>query len=206
MTVPEGYIISPIPPEEYDPKGDLDLSQFRQIFPHREGPRPQTTRHEPHQQIDQHADPTIWEELHRRCFSMPGVVEHESLISVPGARALWLDEGVTQGPAHAFIIEREFAHIHPKPDASMHLKLPLELAVLAIGAGWGEPHTVVWLGLAPPTTVMLFAPRTEEELEVIFGLVEESYRFARGEPARLVIEPQLVESGAPHETDDADGT
>jgi hypothetical protein len=174
----------------------MDMSQFREIFPQREGSKPQTTHHMPQRQLDQHADPAIWDQLYRRCFSLPDVTECESLISVPGARALWLDESVPKGHEHAFIVEREFAHMHPKPDSSMHLQLPLELAVLAIGGGWAEPHTVVWIGLAPPNTVMLYAPRTEEELEVIFGLVEESYRFARGEPARLVVEPQMVDSAA----------
>lgn len=196
MTVPEGYVIPPIPIEEYVPKHDDDLSQYREIFPQREGPRPQTTHHEPQQQIDQHADPAIWDELYQRCFSLPDVSERESLISVPGARALWLDEKVPTGPEDAFIIQREFAHMHPRPDGSMHLQLPLELAVLAIGAGWAEPHTVVWIGLAPPTTVMLYAPRTQDELDVIFGLVEESYRFARGEAARLKVEPQVIDSAA----------
>jgi hypothetical protein len=178
------------------PKHDLDLSRYREIFQQREGPRPRTTHHEPQQQIDQHADPAIWDELYRRCFALPDVVVRESLISIPGARALWLEEPVPKGEERAFIIEREFAHMHPRPDSSMHLQLPLELAVLAIGAGWAEPHTVVWIGLAPANTVMLYAPRTEEELVVIFGLVEESYRFARGRPPRLVVEPQMVDSAA----------
>jgi hypothetical protein len=197
MTAPEGYVIPPIPLDEYVPKHGDDLSRYRDIFPRRQGPKPRTTQHEPHQQIDQHADPAIWDELHTRCFSLPHVKEVESLISIPGALALFLDDSIAKGPAEAFIIEREFAHLHPRPDASMHLQLPLELAVLAIGAGWAEPHTVVWLGLAPANTVMLFAPRTAEELDVTWGLVEESYRFACGEPARFVVEPQLVNSAAP---------
>ncbi|GAB3843495.1 hypothetical protein ACFPIJ_52150 [Dactylosporangium cerinum] len=60
----------------------------------------------------------------------------ESKISVPDATALWLDESVLAGPKEAFIIEREFAHMHPRPDSSLHLHLPLELAVYAISGGW----------------------------------------------------------------------
>jgi Family of unknown function (DUF5519) len=190
----DGYVIEPIPLEEYVPMHDQDLTRLRRIFPRRTGPKPRTTVHEPHQQIDQHADPALWDELHRLCFSLPSVTEEDSKISVPGARALVLDETVARGVNEAFIIEREFAHIHPRPDASTHLKLPLELAVLAIGAGWAEPHNVVWLGLAPANTVMLFAPRTQEELDTIWSLVEESYRFACGEPQRFVLQPQPVSS------------
>lgn len=193
MIVPEGYVIPPIPTEEYVPKRPLDVTKYREIFPRRPGTKPETTDRQPQQQIDQHGDPGLWDALHERCFSLPDVSERDSLISVPGARALWLDEPVSKGPQDAFVIEREFAHIHPRPDGSMHLQLPLELAVLAIGGGWAEPHVSLWLGLAPPTTVLTFAPRTLEEVDVIWGLVEESYRFARGEQPRLVVEPQPVD-------------
>ena len=190
----DGYVIEPIPLDQYAPMHDQDLTRFRRIFPRRPGSKPRTTQHEPHQQIDQHADPALWDELARRCFSLPGVSEEDSKISVPGARALVLDETLARGEEDAFIIEREFAHIHPRPDGSTHLKLPLELVVLAIGAGWAEPHNVVWLGFAPANTVMLFAPRTQVELDVIWSLVEESHRFACGEPQRFVLEPQQVSS------------
>ena len=46
-----------------------------------------------------------------------------------------MDESVPKGPADAFHIEREFAHIHPRPDGSLHLQLPMDLAALAMGAG-----------------------------------------------------------------------
>lgn len=185
---PEGYEIPPL--SAFDAKHDMDLSDYQAIFPRREGDRPETTDWEPHQQVDQHADAAIWDEFYRRCFALPNVREVESLISVPGARALWLDESVEAGPKEAFIVEREFAHIHPRPDASTHLHLPLEIAIYAISGGWAELHNVSWLGLAGAETVMLFAPRDEEELEVIWGLTEESYRFACGEPPKFRCEPQ----------------
>jgi hypothetical protein len=191
---PEGYTIEPL--KGFVAKHDDDLSGFAPIFPRREGTKPDTTTWEPHQQINQHADPSIWDELHQRCFSLPNVSEIESKISVPGARALWLDESVTGGPEEAFILEREFAHIHPRPDASLHLHLPLELSVYAISGGWAELHTVSWLGLAHAGTVMLFAPRDEEELEVIWALVQESYRYACGEPPLFKVEPKPIEQAA----------
>jgi hypothetical protein len=189
-----GYVIEPMSLDQYVQLHDMDMTGFGRIFPRRAGPKPRTTDHEPHQQIDQHADPAVWDELHRRCFSLRGVTEEDSKISVPGARALVLDETLARGPEEAFVIEREFAHIHPRPDGSTHLKLPLEMAVLAIGAGWAEPHNVVWLGFAQANTVMLFAPRTPEELDTVWSLVEESYRFACGEPQRFVLQPQPVSS------------
>ena len=110
---------------------------------------------------------------------MPGVVEEPSRISVPGARALVLAPGEPAGPPEAFLIEREFAHIHPDPDHSLHAMLPTETVSEAIAAGWAEPHPVALRGLIPPTAVMLYAPRDEEELDVIERLVRAAHAFAR---------------------------
>lgn len=102
------------------------------------------------------------------------------MISVPGARALWLRDGVPAGPPQAFMVGREFAHLHPGHDQSLHATLPPGLAEAAIEAGWAELHPVARRGLIPPTTVMLYAPRNAEELEVVYRLVLASYRFAGG--------------------------
>jgi hypothetical protein len=42
-------------------------------------------------------------------------------------------------------------------------------------------HPVARLGLIPPTAVMLYAPRDEDELAVIEQLVRASHAFARAE-------------------------
>jgi hypothetical protein len=154
-------------------------------LPARSGTRPRTTPTNPHTQLDQQApDATVADELARRIFALPGVSERPSAISVPGARALWLDEAGGAGPREAFLIGREFAHLHPDPDRSLHLSLPPELAREAIEAGWAEEHPVARMGLIPPTIVMVYAPRDGEELEVVTGLVEASHAFATGEGSR----------------------
>jgi hypothetical protein len=43
-----------------------------------------------------------------------------------------LAPGEAVGPPEAFLIDREFAHLHPAPDYSLHAMLPLELAQAAI--------------------------------------------------------------------------
>jgi hypothetical protein len=146
----------------------------------RAGDRPQTTPTNPHTQLDQQpADPRWTEELARRIFALPGVVEEPSGISVPGARALVLAPGEPAGPPEAFLIGREFAHLHPDPDHSLHAMLPLQAADEAIAAGWAEPHPVALRGLIPRTAVMLYAPRDAAELDVVEGLVRSSHAFAR---------------------------
>ena len=149
-------------------------------LPLRRGDRPRTTPTNPHTQLDQQpTDSRLVEELARRAFSLPGVVEEPSGISVPGARALVLGPGEPAGPPEAFLIGREFAHLHPDPDHSLHAMLPTETVAEAVAAGWAEPHPVALRGLIPPTAVMLYAPRDEEELDVIDGLVRASHAFAR---------------------------
>jgi hypothetical protein len=115
-----------------------------------------------------------------RLFSLPDVEERTTVISVPGARALWLRDNIPAGPREAFMLEREFAHLHPGADQSLHATLPPELAAAAIEAGWAELHPVARMGYIPATTVMLYAPRNMEELDTVFGLLLASYRFAGG--------------------------
>ena len=60
-------------------------------LPPRAGARPRTTPTNPHTQLDQQpTDQRLADELARRAFALPGVVEEPSGISVPGARALVL--------------------------------------------------------------------------------------------------------------------
>jgi Luciferase len=149
-------------------------------LPKRAGDRPRTTPTNPHTQLDQQPSDLRWvEELAGRVFALPGVLDEPSRISVPGARALILAPGEPTGPPEAFLIEREFAHLHPAPDHSLHAMLPPELVDEAIEAGWAELHPVAVRGLIPRTAVMLYAPRDEAELDAIEGLVRASHAFAR---------------------------
>lgn len=149
-------------------------------FPPRPGDRPRTTPTNPHTQLDQQPTDLRWvEQLAERVFALPGVVEQPSGISVPGARALVLADGEPAGPPEAFLIGREFAHLHPAPDHSLHAMLPIELAEEAVEAGWAEPHPVALRGLIPRSAVMIYAPRNEGELGTVEELVRASHAFAR---------------------------
>jgi hypothetical protein len=149
-------------------------------LPARAGDRPRTTPTNPHTQLDQQPTDLRWvDELAERVFALPGVVEQPSGISVPGARALVLAPGEPTGPPEAFLIDREFAHLHPAPDHSLHAMLPAETVDEAVAAGWAEPHPVALRGLIPRNAVMLYAPRDEAELDVIERLVRASYAYAR---------------------------
>lgn len=150
------------------------------VLPLRRGIRPQTTPTNPHTQLDQQpASADVRERLAARVFALPGVRERPSAISVAGARALWLD--APAGPADAFMVGGEFAHLHPSPDLSLHVALPPPLARAAVETGWGEVHPVARRGLIPAHVVMLYAPRDDHELDVVSRLVEAAWRHASGE-------------------------
>ncbi|MEM6277866.1 MAG: hypothetical protein AAF733_00205 [Verrucomicrobiota bacterium] len=147
-------------------------------LPHRKGPSPETTARLPHSQLSQHGPDEIIEKLHRFCFALPNVKNEASLISVPGSRALVLTEGCRCHEG-AFMVGREFAHIHPKPDnGSMHLMLEAEDAATVVEKGWGEDHYFVTQGQFPYGLLLVFSPRNDEELEVILLIVKRSYEYA----------------------------
>lgn len=142
-------------------------------LPQREGPAPQVIGPRPHAQQSQNAPAHLQQELADRALQLPGVSEAPSGVSVPGARAFVLAEDVARGPAEAFQVGREFAHLHPPEDGSLHMTLPGQVAQAAYAKGWGEPHPV-------SGTPLIFGPRDEAELEVIWSLLRGSYEYAAG--------------------------
>jgi hypothetical protein len=131
-------------------------------------------------QLDQLPAPRVITRLADALFALPGVREQPSAISVPGARALWLEPNDARGPRDAFLVGREFAHLHPPPEGSLHAALPPSVASEAIARGWAEIHPVARLGLIPGNVVMLYAPRDDAEAAVVLCLVRAALAFARG--------------------------
>lgn len=146
-------------------------------LPIRRGPRPRTSLGILHPQLDQPGPPEIIAQLREMCFSLPGVEQRASRICVPGSRALCLQDGISPGADIAFLTQREFAHLHPPLDGSLHATLPPDEFAVAIERGWAEHH-VPSRELVSPSVALIYAPRNSEELMVVIKLVEESRRFA----------------------------
>ncbi len=145
----------------------------------RAGPRPPTQQRMPHTQIGVTPVAEVNVELFRRAFSLPGVQNRPTIISVPGARGLWLDESVTHVRPGVLFAGREFTHIHP--DGSMHLTLPPDRAREAIGAGWAELHPIA-RQVGREDLVLVYTPRSFDELEVLWSLVLDAYCYATERP------------------------
>lgn len=151
------------------------------VLPARTGTRPAVSSGIPQEQRRTNAPAELQEQLFTRVVALPGVTTRQSVISVPGARALMFT-GPQQGPDDAFLVPSagEFAQIHPGPDGSMHLALPLALATDLIAKGWGVAHPLAGVRLTPGM-VMLFGPRDANELEMAFGIVATSHAWAAGQ-------------------------
>ena len=148
------------------------------VLPVREGPRRETTHGVPHIQVDAEPVPEVDAELRRRAFSLPGVEDRESEISVPGARSLWLADDVELARPEVLQAGREFAHIHP--NGSLHVWLPVDRAIEVAETKWGELHPWVgredfWDGL-----VMVYTPETLDEVDITMRLLVDAYNYVTG--------------------------
>jgi phospholipase/carboxylesterase len=147
----------------------------------RAGPRPRTTPINPHTQLDQNAPLDLQEKVFFFAQSLPGVTVGPSHVSVPGARAFHLPRCACQAPG-AFMIEHEFAHIHPPHDGSLHMTLTPDIVAQVVENGWAEPHPLAGKYGLPGNIVMVYGPRDADELEVVNELVAASHKAAT-EPA-----------------------
>ena len=148
----------------------------------RTSPRPQTTNGVPHFQIGVDAVPEISSELLRRVSNIPGVEIGGTAFSIPGAKGFWVSEGVKKASTAVIVDGREFAHLHL--DGSLHAYLSPERVNEAVATGWAIQHP--WANQRPGWEgyVMIYTPLTGAELDVVFGLVEESYNFVTGQNHR----------------------
>ncbi len=147
-------------------------------LPTRQGTPPRVTDGIPHIQLDQTASAEMLAELSSWAFSLDGVVEQPSRASLPGTRALTVAPELSVRP-EAAIVGREFAHIHQQPNGggSLHLRLHSEHAKEALEKGWGEWHPFAVDGTMPGM-VMVYAPRSDQDLEVVKTIIEASVAHA----------------------------
>jgi phospholipase/carboxylesterase len=146
----------------------------------RSGERPKTTPTNPHTQLDQIAPPPLQQSVFACARGLPGVVSGPSLVSVPGTRAFHLPE--CQAASHgSFMIEHEFAHLHPAYDGSLHMTLPPSVVERVIENGWAERHPLAGRHGLPSNIVMVYGPRDDDELAVVEDLLRASHAHARGE-------------------------
>ncbi|KAI9738609.1 MAG: hypothetical protein M1834_008113 [Cirrosporium novae-zelandiae] len=141
-------------------------------LPKRRGPRPQVEGLAPQRQITQKVTPELYSALANH---LHGLAEtHPAL----------LEEGTSCFEKHScglFSIceinktcSGEIAHAHPS-DGSMHTTLHPGDVKAVIENGWGERHPLSGahrlLGCVPEGFVMIYAPRSEDEIAIVGEIV-----------------------------------
>jgi hypothetical protein len=158
----------------------LLTDQVTASLPARSGPAPQTTRNNPQQQTNQIPDRDQYNAFREVIANWPGVIKAPSLRAPPGTIGLFLAPEDAKGPDDAFLLSREFAHLHPLPDGSLHMVLPPDVHAAAVKAGWGIPHPMAGMPSISPQTILIYAPRDAAERDVVTTLISSAERFARG--------------------------
>ena len=148
------------------------------VLPVREGPRSQTTGSVPHIQTDAVPVPDVDAELRRRVFSIPGIDEAESSLSLPGARSLLLSDDLELARPEVLPTGREFGHFHP--DGSLHLWLAVDRAQEVDETKWGELHPWVGRDNFWDGVVMIYVPETAAEADIALQLVADAYNYIVG--------------------------
>jgi Family of unknown function (DUF5519) len=166
----------------------MDLLSCSPLLAGRFGPRPRTTSALPFRQLDQFPPAEVIGRLIEMCLRLPGVRVRQTRFAPPDTRALCLPDSAASGPPEAFIDGREFCHLHPPAEGSIHLTLPAADVERVVALGWAERHPIHSLGLFE-TLVLVYAPRDRDEMDVVFSLIEHSCRFACGAGApRLPVD------------------
>ena len=143
----------------------------------REDCAPLTTATSPHKQLSQNGPSHIHRKLVLWTYTISFVEIRPSIISKSQAHGLFLSDTVKLMNPHA-LVDREFGHIHPYPDGSLHLFLPMTDAKEIVANGWGEFHPLAFLKEIPSNFIMLYSPRSHDELSLVKRIVLRSYSYA----------------------------
>lgn len=149
-------------------------------LPARAGPRPATQVESGQSQLDQNGVAALADRLVEAMTGLDGVRLGASGIGGPSTRAAHLLPAVANGPVEAFIVGTEFGHVHNDGSGSLHMVLPTARATEAVDAGWAEWHPTVTAHTRPPNLVLVYGARDDDDFDTIWGLLQDSYRFARG--------------------------
>ncbi|TKA67414.1 hypothetical protein B0A55_09090 [Friedmanniomyces simplex] len=150
-------------------------------LPKRLPPRPFTRGIAPHRQVTQKATSAHYQQLAR-------AIEALAISNPPHLRigtSCFEKHGTglfSTSPAKR-TCGGEICHAHPS-DGSMHLTLHPADEALVLEAGWGERHPLARGGwferFVPRGFLMVYAPRSEEEVGVVVGIVRAAAWFVDG--------------------------
>jgi hypothetical protein len=155
-------------------------------LPARTGSRPQVDWRYPCLQLEER----VPAELRRRLLQLAGTLEGVSVqqtgFSFAG-EALVLEERLAKGKPEAFVRGREFAVV--REEGSIHLTLDPGWGQKVLTKGWATIHPLAryMAGAVPPQSLILYAPRNEQELKTIWKVIQAAYSLACGRVGDLIL-------------------
>ncbi|KAJ3517573.1 hypothetical protein NM208_g14687 [Fusarium decemcellulare] len=161
----------------------------RHCLPYRAGPRPVVAGIAPQRQIDQHGSKGCYRALRWSMEKLAGRIPkkfgtEKSCIEKHGL-ALFARHPVRTN------CQGEICHVHDS-DHSMHMCLHPDDIKEVLGKGWGQRHPLAWRSRflkspVSPDFVMVYAPRDDEELQVICNIIEAAIWYTVAEDVEMGI-------------------
>lgn len=149
----------------------------------RKGERPETDKQAPHTQLTQlpplPSRQKLSQVIVKRLAEAPDVTIGGSRRAPPGSIGFHLNPSKASRNERAFLLGTEIAHVHADDDGSLHAILPEPTRTQAIELGWAEPHPFAGMPTVSLDTVMLYAPRDEDEVDVVVSLIHAGLANAR---------------------------
>ncbi|KAL1979823.1 hypothetical protein VTN96DRAFT_5083 [Rasamsonia emersonii] len=159
----------------------------------REGPRPRLGSHPlPQRQLDQLARGKIHQKLIQSFAKLvddnPSLIQFKPSVHEGHTESIFLADGVPASPIAEMML-REISHVHSTGDHSVHVVLAPQDCKKIIQSGWGQRHPldgVKWptkliFGWSlPKEYILVYAPRTEEEVCLVMEIVRASVGFMSG--------------------------
>jgi len=165
------------------PKSLLGTGGHLRKLPRRNGTRPVTKGIAPHRQMTQRASQQHYNLLESKINRMGH--ETERLVIDTSCFEKHSTGLFSRIPSRR-TCRGEICHAHPS-DGSMHMTLHPEDAKIVLEAGWGERHPLARGGwferFVPAGFMMIYAPRSLEDVEVLMEIVEAAAWYVSGEKA-----------------------
>lgn len=151
-------------------------------LPPRQGAKPRLDIRFPCLQLEDRSPEEVFAHLLASLSSIPDSTV--ALLCHPrypaDTRLLLLDESVAKGQPEAFL--HGFGYAIVRPDGSTELRLRPEWAALVLARHWCTIHPLAryMAGAVPPQTLILFAPRDQQEVSIIQRIITCAAWYARG--------------------------
>ncbi|KAF5125660.1 hypothetical protein E5D57_010350 [Metarhizium anisopliae] len=158
-----------------------------QSLPYRSGPRPRVVGIAPQRQLDQHGARNSYHTLRRAMVKLG----NGSPLKFGTERSCVEKHGLALFAKHALWTncQGEIVHVHDS-DHSMHMCLHPDDIGEVLAKGWGQMHPLArkgWFLQMPvaPNFVMIYAPRNEQELQIVYRIIEAAIWYISEEKASL---------------------